>query len=163
MINRSIDIALKTWAASAPGDRKVLLLRGARQVGKTFAVRALGKSFKTYLEINFVENPEIRRFFTTGSLDPNKIIENIAAYYSISLPFGQTLLFFDEIQACPEAIVALRFFYEKIPELHVVAAGSLLEHVMKNVKSFPVGRVEYLYVFPLKVMAFFCSALNRIQ
>jgi predicted AAA+ superfamily ATPase len=91
-------------------NQKVLLLRGARQVGKTYIVRELAKDFNYFfLEVNFEMNPDIRQFFDQN-FDPERICINLSAYYGIPLIDGKTLLFFDEIQSCPKAIQSLRFF-----------------------------------------------------
>jgi len=145
-MKRNVDKELTTWMGS--GDRKVLLVRGARQVGKTYSVRILGKQFKYFLEVNFEEHKDITGFFE-GSLDVEKIIQKLSAFFSIPIIDGQTLLFFDEIQACPNALRALRFFYEKRANLHVVAAGSLLEFALSEISSYGVGRIESLYMYPL--------------
>lgn len=147
MIDRKIDNYLTEWQKQA--DRKVILLRGARQVGKTFSVRRLATKFKSYLEVNFIEKPEVKNLFTSGSLDPQAIIEKLEIYYGVSLTPGESLLFFDEIQECQEAITSLRFFYEKFNSLHLIAAGSLLEFVLAEIPSFGVGRIESLYMYPL--------------
>ncbi|MBU1121839.1 MAG: ATP-binding protein [Candidatus Omnitrophota bacterium] len=129
-------------------QRKVLLLRGARQVGKTYSIRELKKSFKYYLEVNFEEERTVRQFFA-GSLNPSVICQKLSAYFNTPIIAGETLLFFDEIQACPEALSALRFFYEKIPDLHVAAAGSLLEFAIAEIPSYGVGRIYSLFLYPL--------------
>ena len=143
-------------------NRKVLLLRGARQVGKTYLIRKLGKEFKRYLEVNLIEQTKLRAVFTSGNLDPDQIIESLGAYFGESIIDGETLLFIDEIQACPEAITALRFFYEKRPKLHVVATGSLLEFALEDTSSFGVGRIEYLYIYPLSFKEFLISQREEL-
>jgi predicted AAA+ superfamily ATPase len=145
-MERLIDKELMQWKEQK--DRKVLLLRGARQVGKTYSVRELGKTFKKFLEINFEETPAACRFFQ-DSLTPQGICEKLAVYFNTTIIPGETLLFFDEIQACPRALQALRFFYEKMPNLHVVAAGSLLELALSEIPSFGVGRIHSLYMYPV--------------
>ncbi len=129
--------------------RKPLILRGARQTGKTYLVEEFAKnSFKTFLKIDFEFNLEIKSIFKNK--DPKIIINELSLYFDSKIIPGQILLFFDEIQACPEAISTLRYFYEKIPELHVIAAGSLLDFTLRDFKySMPVGRIEFLYIFPL--------------
>jgi len=149
---RNIDAGLLAW--SKESDRKVLLLRGARQVGKSSAVRHLGKSFKYFLEINFEEDVEVRSFFEKGSLSPQPIIEQLSIKYGIPVIPGETLLFFDEIQTCIPAISSLRFFYEKMPELHVVAAGSLLEFALEEIPSFGVGRITSMFMYPFSFYEF---------
>ena len=129
-------------------NRKVLLLRGARQVGKTYIVRELAKEFKHFFEINFENNSEVKSFFDQN-LDPDRICTSLSAYFRIQIIEGKTLLFFDEIQSCPKAIQALRFFYESLPELHVIAAGSLLEFSLSDLTSWGVGRIRSLYMYPM--------------
>jgi uncharacterized protein len=129
------------------------MVRGARQIGKTYSVRELGKTFKHLFEINFEEEKELDVFFRE-SLNPKKICEKLSAYFSKPIVPGQTLLFFDEIQACPEALASLRFFYEKMPELHLVAAGSLLEFAMSEIPSLGVGRIHSLFMYPMSFNEF---------
>lgn len=147
LINRDIIADLRAWVADP--FRKVLLLRGARQVGKTFVVRQLGKDFSSFVEINLTDQPALKTIFTGPSFDPGIMISAISAFTGQPIVDGKTLLFIDEIQACPEAITALRFFHEKRPHLHVIASGSLLEFALEATGSFGVGRVEYLYMYPL--------------
>ena len=149
---RNIDAELLAW--SKDNDRKVLLLRGARQVGKSSSVRHLGKRFEYFLEINFEEDAETRSFFEKGSLSPQPIIEQLSLKYGVPIIPGKTLLFFDEIQACVPAISALRFFYEKMPDLHVIAAGSLLEFALEEIPSFGVGRITSMFMYPFSFYEF---------
>jgi len=150
-LKRTIERELEAWKTSE--KRKALLVRGARQVGKTWSIRNLGRSFDTFLEFNFEEDPDLKGFFS-GSLDPHFLCERLSAYSGTSITAGTTLLFLDEIQACPSALKALRFFHEKMPELHVVAAGSLLEFALEEISSFGVGRIEYRHMYPLSVREF---------
>ena len=145
-MQRSIFQSLIEWKKSK--QRKVLLLRGARQVGKTFAVRELGKTFTHFVEVNFEKDGDTRLFFEQN-FDPNRICSSLSAYYGIPIEEKKTLLFFDEIQACPNAIMALRFFYESKPGLHVMAAGSLLEFALADLSSFGVGRIHSLFMYPM--------------
>ena len=145
-MKREVEVRLLAWKQD-PG-RKVLLVRGARQVGKTYSIRELGKTFRHFVEVNFEEDPEIRVFFR-DSLNPVRIREKLAAYFATPIVAGETMLFFDEIQACPEALSALRFFHEKMPDLHVVAAGSLLELALAEIPSLGVGRLSSLFMYPL--------------
>jgi predicted AAA+ superfamily ATPase len=145
-MKRIIDHFLFQWKI-AP-ERKVLLVRGARQVGKTYSVRKLAKKFEHFLEVNFEEEPQIKAFFEL-SLNPKNINEKLAAYYGVPVIEGKTLIFFDEIQACPQALRALRFYHEKTPHLHVIAAGSLLEFALSEIPSFGVGRISNLFLYPL--------------
>ncbi|MEI6142583.1 MAG: AAA family ATPase [Mariniphaga sp.] len=145
-MKRAILSTLKDWILEK--NHKVLLLRGARQVGKTYIVRELAKDFNFFLEVNFEKNPDIRQFFDQN-LDPVRICTNLSAYYGIPLIDGKTLLFFDEIQSCPKAIQSLRFFYETRPDLHVIAAGSLLEFAIEDLTSWGVGRIRSVYMYPM--------------
>lgn len=144
-LTRSIDPLLTAWKEDT--DRKPLLLRGARQVGKSSAVRAFSKQFEHYIEVNFEEQPRLFSLFNS-SLEPHQLCENIAVLYNTPIVPGKTLLFFDEIQACIPAISSLRFFYEKMPGLHLIAAGSLLEFALNELPSYGVGRVRSLFVYP---------------
>jgi len=145
-MKRNIDTELFGWKDD-PG-RKILLVRGARQVGKTYSIRALGRSFTHFIEINFEEEPAARVFFR-DSLNPGRIVEKLSVFANIPLVAGETLLFLDEIQACPQALSSLRFFHEKMPGLHVVAAGSLLEFALSEIPSLGVGRLSSLFMHPL--------------
>lgn len=129
-------------------DHKPLLLRGARQVGKSTAVRHLGESFENFIEINFEKQPEYREVFKSN-LVVSRIVAEISAMYAKPIIPGRTLLFFDEIQDCPEAIMALRFFKEDMPELHVIAAGSLLEFALAELPTFGVGRIHSMYMYAM--------------
>jgi len=145
-MRRLVSDALLDWKRA--NNRKVLLLRGARQVGKTFIVRELAKEFKHFVEINFEKNTDVQSFFELN-LDPERICTSLSAYYRIPIIDGETLLFFDEIQSCSKAIQALRFFYESKPGLHVIAAGSLLEFALSDIASWGVGRIRSLYMYPM--------------
>jgi predicted AAA+ superfamily ATPase len=143
--NRKIDKALSDW--SKDGNRKTLLLRGARQVGKSSAVRYLAQSFQYFVEVNFDEDKSVHRFFEETN-SPQEICEQLALYYRTPIVAGETLLFFDEIQACLPALSKLRYFYEKYPELHLIAAGSLLEFALEEIPSFGVGRIRSVFMYP---------------
>ncbi|MEK7720503.1 MAG: AAA family ATPase [Bacteroidota bacterium] len=145
-MQRAIFQSLIEWKKSTP--HKVLLLRGARQVGKTFVARELGKTFTHFVEVNFERDLDTQLFFDQN-FDPERICSSLSAYYRIPIVEKQTLLFFDEIQACPKAIQALRFFYESKPNLHVIAAGSLLEFALADLSSFGVGRIHSLFMYPM--------------
>lgn len=145
-LNRHIDHELLAWRAEKQG--KPLLLRGARQVGKSTAIRQLALQFNHFLEINFEEQRQVHTVFE-GDLNPLSLCETLSALYNTPIVPGETLLFFDEIQACIPAISSLRFFYEKYPELHVIAAGSLLEFALAEIPSFGVGRIRSIFVYPL--------------
>ncbi len=153
MITRDIFKHLDTWLEQR--DRRPLIVRGARQVGKSFAIRTWAeKTFgaENLLEINFEEQPSFKLLFVQD-LDVERILDqiNFATGYDLRVP-GR-VLFLDEIQAAPQALASLRFFYEKRPSLPVIAAGSLLEFALSEI-SVPVGRVEYLHMFPLSYSEF---------
>ncbi len=145
-ITRKIDAELSKWRAEKEG--KPLLVRGARQVGKSTSVRNFSGQFEHFLEVNFEARRQVHQIFE-GDLDPVRICEQLSLLYNIPVIPGKTLLFFDEIQACIPAISSLRFFYEHYPQLHVVAAGSMLEFALAEIPSFGVGRIRSLFLFPL--------------
>ena len=145
-IQRNIDHQLVAWK-DAP-MRKPLLIRGARQVGKSSAIRHFGKEFKYFAEVNFERHKAIKSFFQ-GDIDVHLICQKIANYINVPIKEDETLLFFDEVQECPEAIMALRFFKEDYPELHVIAAGSLLEFTLQELPTFGVGRIHSLFMYPM--------------
>ena len=148
---RHITSILDQWKVSHM--RKPLVLRGARQVGKTTLINDFAKNYQYFISLN-LERASDRRYFT--DFDDARLITD-ALFVANSIPGHQqrqTLLFIDEIQESPEAIALLRYFYEDVPDLHVIAAGSLLEHVMQQVKSFPVGRVQYVYLHPLNFVEY---------
>ncbi len=144
-LQRLIDTELENWRISE--YRKPLLVRGARQVGKSSAVRNLAQKFTYFIELNFDENQQYSSIFEQGS-SITDICELIAVTTNTPVIAGQTLLFLDEIQACVPAISWLRYFYEKLPQLHVIAAGSLLEFALAELPSFGVGRVRSLFMYP---------------
>lgn len=150
-INRSVDAELANWKQSS--QRKPLLLRGARQVGKSSSVRNLAQSFEHFIEINFDERPEFAKIFE-NSLSPTEICEQLAIATQTPIIEGKTLLFLDEIQVCIPAISSLRYFYEKKPNLHVIAAGSLLEFALSEIPSFGVGRIRSLFMYPISFNEF---------
>ena len=143
---RFIDNDLRRWQEST--RRKPLILRGARQVGKTWSLKEFGKTrFESLALVDLERNQPLRKLFD-GDLKVTRICSDLEVILQQKITPGKTLLFFDEIQACPRAITALRYFYEEMPELHVVAAGSLLEFALEE-SSFPVGRVQFLNLYPL--------------
>ncbi|MBK1441881.1 ATP-binding protein [Parapedobacter sp. ISTM3] len=143
---RSISNQLLRWKSS--DNRKPLIVRGARQVGKTTLIRDFAKTYSHVIHLN-LEKPGDRRFFEDIE-DVYTIVESLLLTHGIpSSGMDNTLLFIDEIQESPKAIQLLRYFYEELPQLHVISAGSLLEFALHSVQSFPVGRVEFLYLHPL--------------
>ncbi len=148
---RTIDNELNTWKSEI--NRKPILLRGARQVGKSSVVRNLAKQFNYFIELNFDENPSLIKLFENNpSVDD--VCEQLSVYSKMPVIAGESLLFFDEIQSCLPAISMLRYFYEKKPDLHVIAAGSLLEFAMAEIPSHAVGRVRSMFLFPFSFSEF---------
>jgi uncharacterized protein len=168
-MKRVIINELVKWKDRA--DRMPLLLRGARQVGKTYIIEHFGKAyFEDMISINLELQPRLKSCFNT--LQPNLIIQALEIEAQKSIVAGKTLLFIDEIQECPAAIEALRYFKEKHPDLHLIAAGSLLECVLNDADfSLPVGRVEFLFLYPLSFSEFLlalgdeklCEYLSHVQ
>jgi hypothetical protein len=156
-LNRHIDNILNNWRKSK--ERKPLILRGARQVGKSSAVRNLAKNFEFFIEINFEEKPEVNELFKR-SISPEYLCESLSVYYGIPIIPGKTLLFFDEIQLSIPAISSLRYFYEKMPDLHLIAAGSLLEFALQELPSYGVGRVRSVFMYPFSFDEFL-MAINE--
>ena len=158
-LKRKIDADLQAWKNAE--NRKPLVIRGARQVGKSSAVRELSKQFDKFLEINFENKNDApaKRVFERHS-NPKPICDELSAIYETPIIAGQTLLFLDEIQSCPDAISSLRYFYEQMPELHVVAAGSLLEFALQNIPSYAVGRLRSMYMYPFSFEEFL-QAMER--
>lgn len=145
-LERNIDKELLNWKIEV--ERKPLLVRGARQVGKSSSIRKLGESFDSFLEVNFEEHRKVHSLFN-GDLTPQALCDNLSLMFDMEILPGKTLLFFDEIQSCIPAISSLRFFHEKMPGLHVIAAGSLLEFALAETPSFGVGRIRSIYMYPL--------------
>jgi predicted AAA+ superfamily ATPase len=149
-MKRDLNTYLQKWKDAR--DRKPILLRGARQVGKSYLAKELGRRFDDYLELNFEQEPQLKPLFEKD-LKPQRIIRDISLATGHPITPGKTLLFFDEIQDCPKALISLRYFYEDLPELHVIAAGSLIEFALEET-GLPVGRVKPLYLYPLSFMEF---------
>jgi uncharacterized protein len=143
---------LKAWKDSK--YRKPLIVRGARQVGKSWVIKEFGKAhFEGKVHtIDFERQPEWFKIFDPD-LDPVRIVNELEILLNEKIRPGKDLLFFDEIQAAPRAIMSLRYFYEEMPELHVIAAGSLLEFALKEI-SFPVGRVQIMSLGPMNFYEF---------
>ena len=139
---------LHEWSAQSP--LKPVVIRGARQVGKSTLVREFARAARfSLVELNFERNPELREAFAFR--DPARILSTLTLLTGQTIAAGTSLLFLDEIQAAPEALAALRYFHEEMPELHVVAAGSLLEFALADTQfSMPVGRVEYMHLGPME-------------
>ncbi len=126
---------------------KPLLIRGCRQVGKSWLVREFGKQFDTFIEINFEKNKLVHSYFS-GDINIDVILEKLALHHRVKITPGKTLLFFDEIQTCEGALQSLRYFKEDKPDIHIIAAGSLLDFAL-NKLGIAVGRVQFLQLYPL--------------
>lgn len=149
-INRHVLKNLEAWKALK--SRMPLVLKGARQVGKTHLVREFSKQFPKYFEFNFQKNPNLKSFFELSN-DPIKIIESLSIHAQSKININKDLIFFDEVQDCPEALNSLKFFCENYPNAFIVAAGSLLGIYLSS-HSFPVGKVKFQNVFPLSFSEF---------
>lgn len=157
-MKRWIEMHLLEWKNSK--RRKPLILRGARQVGKTWSVKKLGSDhFENIVHMDLEKNRDLHVLFE-GNLDPRVIVQNIEVMMKTTISSGNTLLFIDEIQSCPRAIMSLRYFYEDMPQLHVIAAGSLLEFALGEI-SFPVGRIQYLHMSPMSFSEFLEASGNN--
>ena len=143
---RNIDAKLKAWKDSR--RRKPLLLRGARQIGKSSSVRHLGRGFKYFIEVNFETQKHMIQLFEQET-DLKGLCEKLSILFSTPIIEGETLLFLDEIQKSEPAIKSLWSFKEQMPGLHVVAAGSLLEFALKKLPSYGVGRVSSMFMYPM--------------
>ncbi|MEI8347630.1 MAG: AAA family ATPase, partial [Pseudomonadota bacterium] len=151
-MERSIYLKLHEWKNSL--SRKPLILKGARQVGKTYLLKEFGKKeYEDLAYFNFEEEPRLKEFFQSG-LKPHSILEKLSLFLGKKIQAGKSLIFFDEIQAAPNALNALKYFHEDAPEYHLVAAGSLLGVGLNNIKSFPVGKVNFLEMYPLTFFEF---------
>lgn len=157
---RNIDYQLEVWSKAA--NHKPLLIRGARQVGKSTAVRQLGKAFKHFVEVNLEKRPDLHQYFTE-KINVKRTCQLLSVTLGIPIIPGETLLFIDEIQECQNAIKALRYFREDYPDLHVIAAGSLLEFALEELPSFAVGRIRSFYLFPFSFDDFLSAqGLNEL-
>lgn len=171
-IERDIINQFKIWKG-AP-DRKPILLRGARQIGKTWAMEAFGKEcFKYYVKFDFDRQQELKSVFKT-SKDPERLVKELTLYCDQPIIAGETLIIFDEIQECEEALNSLKYFRDEAPQYHIIAAGSLLGVAVKKRKmTVPVGKVTIKNMFPITFKEFlrasdshtfeYIDALNEIS
>ena len=151
---------LTEWKNSS--NRKPLLLQGARQVGKTYLVNEFGKKeYEHFITLNFEENPGLKTLFEED-LNPITILDNIGIYIGEKLTSQNTLLFFDEIQLVPEILTSLKYFYEKAPEYHIIAAGSLLGVSIGKPSSFPVGKVNFLTMYPMSFIEYLWASRENL-
>ncbi len=154
---RSVYQNLVEWSRTSAEERKPLLMEGARQVGKTWLARELGeKEFGSFIELNFEKQTVLRSLF---ELDFNldRILLAVSAFSGRQVVPGKTLLFLDEIQWAPRGLLALKYFHDELPKLHVIAAGSLLGVIDHEGDSFPVGKVTFLRVFPMTYAEFLAA------
>lgn len=158
MIQRLLIEQLRQWAQK--DGRKPLVLRGARQVGKTTIVGQFAKDFDNYIPINLEREEDVKAF--QQSDDVHKILTFICVQKHITIKKGKTLLFIDEIQNSAKAVALLRYFYEEMPGLYVIAAGSRLQSLIKERVSFPVGRVEYMSLRPCSFYEFLGATDNQV-
>lgn len=160
-MKRSAETHLLSWK-NRP-NRKPLILRGARQTGKTYLVEHFARDqFSNFLKLDFEFDLDAKPVFQQR--DPQAIISELSILFDARIVPGETLLFLDEIQACPEAVHTLRYFYEKMPQLHVIAAGSLLDFTLRDFQySMPVGRIEFLHLYPLSFSEFLLAANPRLH
>jgi predicted AAA+ superfamily ATPase len=146
-MKRNIYNKLQSWKASP--ERKPLILRGARQVGKTYLLKEFGrKEYTACIYLNFEEDPRLKGFFKV-ELKPTIILQYLSTYLDQPIQAKNTLLILDEIQECPEALNSLKYFYEEASEFHIIAAGSLLGVKLSHTKGFPVGKVNFMDLYPL--------------
>jgi len=151
-MERAITTKLLAWKKQK--KRKPLIIRGARQVGKSYSISAFGNQcFTGQLHLVNLEKRIDWHSIFEKNLDATRIINELEIVLNAKIRIGKDLLFFDEIQACPKAISSLRYFYEQLPDLHVIAAGSLLEFALQDI-PFPVGRVQMLNMYPLSFAEF---------
>ena len=146
-LKRNAISELIKWKDSP--ERKPMVLKGARQVGKTWLMKEFGQNYyDNFAYFNFDEEDELKSIFETNK-NPQRIIELLSMIGSEKIEPGRTLIIFDEIQECPEALNTLKYFKEKANEYHVIAAGSLLGTLLAKPKSYPVGMVNLLNIYPL--------------
>ena len=143
--NRTAENDLNIWKSKK--NRKPLIVRGARQVGKTTLIKNFAQSYRQFIYLNLEKKDHLAIFEKYDEI--SDVVDSISLTFDLTAEYSETLIFIDEIQESPKAIRQLRYFYEEFPDLHVIAAGSLLEFSLGEVRNFPVGRVEYLYLSPL--------------
>ncbi len=146
-MKRTLYNSLLEWKKSS--RRKPLLLQGARQVGKTYLINEFGKrEYQDFIYLNFEQNPKLGSLFLQ-ELSPGKIISNLSLFLGQKITSDNTLIFFDEIQTVPNVLTSLKYFYEQTPEFHIIAAGSLLGVSVGKEASFPVGKVNFMTLYPM--------------
>jgi len=155
-MKRLILNSLIQWKISS--TRKPLILRGARQVGKSYSVKEFGeKEFKQFIRIDFLLQKDAQMIFSEKkTFEPRRILKDIGFLLNTEINLSEALLFFDEIQECPGALTSLKYFQEQMPELALIVAGSYLG-IMVNEDSFPVGKVDFLSMYPMNFEEFLMS------
>ena len=159
-IRRDIIELFKAWKNTP--ERKPILLKGARQIGKTWAMETFGReAFDYYVKFDFDRQPELKSIFQI-SKNPDRIIKELALYTEVPIIAGRTLIIFDEIQECEEALNSLKYFFEDVPQYHIIAAGSLLGVAVKRRSmTVPVGKVNIIRMFPVTFREFLRAADER--
>lgn len=156
MLKRKIDHYIKRYYETT---RNALLITGARQIGKTYSIRQFGKSFKSFVEINFIDNPEAIDVFK-GAKGSTDILFRLSAMTTIPLIKGETLIFFDEVQKCPEMVTAIKFLVDE-GSYRYILSGSLLGVELKDLRSEPVGYMGIKDMYPLDFEEFIsCVGIN---
>lgn len=156
MLKRKIDLYIKQYYETT---RNALLITGARQIGKTYSIREFGKSFTAFVEINFVDNPEAIEVFR-GAKNSADILLRLSAITTVPLIKGETLIFFDEVQKCPEIVTAIKFLVDE-GSYRYILSGSLLGVELKDLRSVPVGYMGIKDMFPLDFEEFvLCVGIN---
>lgn len=159
-MDRKVLEDLLQWKDSL--HRKPMILKGARQTGKTWLMKEFGKkAYKNYVYFNFDEQPELKSLFETNK-NPHRLIELLSLIAGIKIEPQHTLVIFDEIQECSEALNALKYFYEKANEYHIISAGSLLGTLLSSPKSYPVGMVNLLNIYPLSFEEFLQAVSSNL-
>lgn len=157
MLNRKIDSYIRNFYATS---RNALLITGARQIGKTYSIREFGKTFKSFIEINFIENPEAVAVFK-GAKNSSEILLRLSAITATPLIKGETLVFFDEVQKCPEIVTAIKFLVEE-GSYRYILSGSLLGVELNDLRSEPVGYMGIKDMFPMDFEEFIsCVGINQ--
>ena len=151
-MKRSLYTKLISWKNSS--NRKPLLVQGARQVGKTYLINEFGrKEYSNIVYLNFEQNPNLETLFD-NELKPEIIINNISLHLGRKITSTDTLIFFDEIQVAPRALTSLKYFYEQAPDYNIIAAGSLLGVSFGKETSFPVGKVNFMTLYPMSFIEY---------
>ncbi|MFT8888654.1 MAG: ATP-binding protein, partial [Ethanoligenens sp.] len=151
--------SLYKWKESK--NRKPLIIEGARQVGKTWLMKEFGKqAYADTVYINFDSNSRMAELFA-ADLDTDRLVLGLELYAGRKIDFANTLLIFDEVQEVPKALSSLKYFYENAPQYHIICAGSLLGIALHSGTSFPVGKVDFLKLYPLSFKEFLVATGNK--